>query len=1040
MNRSSTNRQQRGRLRFGQINLQGSMAATRELGAIAREKGLDMVLVQEQYNDAGEWMLQEGAEAKAGIFVVNHNLGVTVLRHLSSSHCLVVSVDTGGGPTVVVVSAYFQYSHDIGHHIEKMEYVIACLPGRQLLIGVDSNAHSQVWFCEERQCVGRGRDNDYRRSQMEEFIMGRDLLIHNVMGQPPTYCGPTGSSNIDLTLSTRGLQIGNWKVWEGVSISDHQLITFEIGDGVGNPATTGVLPTRFRSRGVDWSNFCSAIHARVGKLSSGSSASRYCEKLTSIITQTARDCIGVCHVGGNRGYEWWSSELDEMRRGVSRARRAWQRSKRTKRLDVDSRHNDLVGLRKKYKVAMKEAEMGYFRDIAGSGNDDPWGQAYREACGRRRPPPNVISGIELLGGTEHTEAVGETMTAMLAALFPDDNVETDSPYHRRVRLAAACAPPGDDAPMVEIGVLDKIVQSLPNTAPGADGITAKIVKHAWKVASREIYMMVQQCIEGGVFPEIWKEGTLAVLPKGNGKLLTDPKAYRPITLLPVLGKLLERVIIACAPGLRGGISSSQHGFTRGRSAVTAIAAINDIAEGSTEQYVQLILLDISGAFDNAWWPMVLVKAKQSGVAPNIYRILVEYFNNRRVKYKVGTTERWKKCTMGCPQGSVLGPTLWNLLLNDILLLPVPNGVHLVAYADDVTVVIEASSRADIERKAEDTLRAISDWGARNKLKFSASKTSTMTYKGRLKRPPTIRMDGASVTSVAMARALGVTLDGARSYLPHARNIGDRAAKCFGKVSRVSASSWGIRYGALRVLYSGTFVATVTYAAAVWSHRSSAFVVRRALLSAQRPALILLTKAFRSVSTAALPVLAGVLPADLEVLCAGRFAEEGVQLAPRERRKLRRDIRGEIVSLWQDRWTSSGDGRELYSFFPSIGERLKWTWVEPDHVTSQLLSGHGCFRRRLHNMSLQDTSMCPCGGDDEDRDHVLWSCPLYDEERGVLFEGVMRTVVGPISHADLVSTRECFAAFRTFAHSWYGKRREYERRGADMFAGRREVDG
>lgn len=267
--------------------------------------------------------------------------------------------------------------------------------------------------------------------------------------------------------------------------------------------------------------------------------------------------------------------------------------------------------------------------------------------------------------------------------------------------------------------------------------------------------------------------------------------------------------------------------------------------------------------------MILLKVKQCGAPPNIYRILVSYFSNRRVGFYVGSRVEWKSNTMGCPQGSVLGPTLWNLLLNDVLLLPKPEGVHLIAYADDVTVVIEASSRADIERKSGTVLSAISEWGIRNRLGFAPGKSLTMTYKGKFKRPPTIRMNDVPIKSVSQARVLGVTLDVTRSYSPHASLIGESASSCFGKMSRVSATRWGIRYPALRVLYSGTYVAVLCYAAAVWYRRYSNFVVRRTLLRTQRPALILLTKAYRSCSTAALPVLAGVLPADLEVLRAGR---------------------------------------------------------------------------------------------------------------------------------------------------------------------------
>lgn len=124
---------------------------------------------------------------------------------------------------------------------------------------------------------------------------------------------------------------------------------------------------------------------------------------------------------------------------------------------------------------------------------------------------------------------------------------------------------------------------------------------------------------------------------------------------------------------------------------------------------------------------------------------------------------WKSATMGCPQGSVLGPTLWNLLIDDTLRLPTPVGVTLVAYADDVTVVIEASSRATIERHAQSTLESVLAWGIRNRLSFSSSKSQTLTLKGKFKRPPTIRMSGAPVAHVAHARLLGLCIDEVSAY-------------------------------------------------------------------------------------------------------------------------------------------------------------------------------------------------------------------------------------------------------------------------------------
>ena len=283
-----------------------------------------------------------------------------------------------------------------------------------------------------------------------------------------------------------------------------------------------------------------------------------------------------------------------------------------------------------------------------------------------------------------------------------------------------------------------------------------------------------------------------------------------------------------------------------------------------------------------------------------------------------------------------------------------------------------------------------------------------------------------MTHVTHAKLLGVCIDETRSFVQHAQLSGNRATKCFGKVSRISASSWGVRYRALRILYVGTYVATVTYAAAVWWRRTTSYSVRSALLRTQRPALVLLTKAYRSVSTAALPVLAATLPADLEVLRAGRIAQECSELATSEERNSRKDcITREVIDQWQDRWSSSADGREMFAFFPRISGRMSYVWVEPEYVVSQILTGHGCFRCRLHNMRLSETAECFCGHERETRDHILWECKLYDEEREIMLADWWRVESGPVYHGELVASAEGYRRLRAFAHGWHRKRRDIE---------------
>lgn len=287
------------------------------------------------------------------------------------------------------------------------------------------------------------------------------------------------------------------------------------------------------------------------------------------------------------------------------------------------------------------------------------------------------------------------------------------------------------------------------------------------------------------------------------------------------------------------------------------------------------------------------------------------------------------------------------------------------------------------------------------------------------------MGGSKIRNVDHAVVLGVTLDARRSFVQHATDIVERAAGCFGKVSRITSTSGGLRYRALKVIYQGTFVATVTYAAAVWYRRVGVYPVRSALLRGQRTSLVLLTKAYRSVSTAALPVLAGVLPADLQVRLAGESSERVVGLAKIEAKAQKRSILDQIYDQWQERWDGSDDGRDLHRFFPSVKNRLKAKWVEPDHVTSQMLTGHGCFRGRLRDMALSPDGSCFCGVSDEYRDHVLWDCAIYSEERQTMLDGLEGVEAGTVCFEELVGTPANFRLFTGFAQSWYRRRRSLE---------------
>lgn len=176
---------------------------------------------------------------------------------------------------------------------------------------------------------------------------------------------------------------------------------------------------------------------------------------------------------------------------------------------------------------------------------------------------------------------------------------------------------------------------------------------------------------------------------------------------------------------------SQFGFTTGLSTENALTTAVYIVQQSNAKYVLGIFCDFKGAFDNLRWMPILEKLERIG-CPDL-PLWQSYFSNRRACI-VGEAETvWIDVSRGCPQGSICGPTIWNLMLDDLLNDLNCDGTRLVAYADDILLLVEGHSRLEIERKGTALLAKIVDWGARVGVELSQSKTAAMLLKGSSKK-------------------------------------------------------------------------------------------------------------------------------------------------------------------------------------------------------------------------------------------------------------------------------------------------------------------
>ncbi|KAG8248076.1 hypothetical protein J6590_108601 [Homalodisca vitripennis] len=237
-------------------------------------------------------------------------------------------------------------------------------------------------------------------------------------------------------------------------------------------------------------------------------------------------------------------------------------------------------------------------------------------------------------------------------------------------------------------------------------------------------------------------------------------------------------------------NAAQYGFTEGVGTVDALLDMRREVEESEEKYVVGLFLDISGAFDSAWWPEILRVLVRWRCPNNIYRLVRDYFRGRTVTLRAGNGEVSKSITKGCPQGSVVGPLFWNILFDGFLRLPFEEGISARAYADDGLLLVKSNTSPDLMGKATRALELITGWGEERKMTFSKEKTVMVLLKGKLvERFIRVNMGDVTIRCSNETKYLGVVVGSRMKFAGHYDQVIDKSMKAFGKLKGLAKKSW-----------------------------------------------------------------------------------------------------------------------------------------------------------------------------------------------------------------------------------------------------------
>ncbi|KYB24785.1 hypothetical protein TcasGA2_TC031590 [Tribolium castaneum] len=403
---------------------------------------------------------------------------------------------------------------------------------------------------------------------------------------------------------------------------------------------------------------------------------------------------------------------------------------------------------------------------------NPWGVVYKLASEKFKTR-GILQSFQTNEDDNITRDFRSTLEFLLTNLLPDDDPDINNVEQRITQsdYRTTTAEVGSDVVITDEEVNIFVSQIQNKKAPSLDNLKGKILKRLHPKITPLITRIYNACWNLNYFPTTWKKGNLVVLLKDPKASHSNIKNYRPITLLPEHGKILEKTVRKkLEEELSPLHSPRQFGFVKGRSTSDALHLLVSTIRDCQAKYVATIFFDIKGAFDNLWWPSLIKTLRNRGASSKLTAMIKSYLTDRVVQFTQGDVTVRKLCSKGCPQGSVLGPTLWNLIMDTLLDSEWPDFATPIAYADDLAVVVKSDLRSHLKLRLTQVIDKITDWATRNKLSVSETKTKFMIHKCPSRshhRDLDIRVYGSKISLVKTQLYLGIMLDSKLHFESHA---------------------------------------------------------------------------------------------------------------------------------------------------------------------------------------------------------------------------------------------------------------------------------
>lgn len=630
--------------------------------------------------------------------------------------------------------------------------------GCRFVVGGDFNAKHEYWG--SRNFCPRGR-------QLKICIDA--LSLRSISTGDPTYW-PTDSSKLPNLLDffvTKGVD-SLYTTVESIldGSSDHTPVVLTMSTTI----TLKEKPEALHNSQTDWDGFRDYIDREIClrvPLKTADDVDDACVYITNLIQVAAWS--NTPEVQNKTSSTVLPNEIKQKIAEKRRLRRIWQQTRHPHDRTLFNRA--IKELRKTLHEVNAAAMKNRLQNISSTGKGvySLWNATKSLNKSQKHSPP--LKTPCSWARTDSEKA--ETFAKHLATVFKPNETSTaehhvSSVLNEDLQLCLPIKPTSPRELIAEINQLN------PKKAPGFDLITPVVLKQLPRKCITFLTCLFNAILRCSYFPNVWKISQIIMLHK-SGKPIHEVSSYRPISLTPVLSKLWEKIFLHRLKKAMDEcdiIPTHQFGFRSSHSTVEQTHRVYEAARQSLErkEYCSAAFLDVQQAFDRVWHQGLLCKVKEK-LPHSFFSITKSYIEDRLFRVKQG--EQYSslyRIEAGVPQGSVLGPVLYNIFTCD---MPVCDEVVVATYADDMAYLASDKNPEVASAKLQKQLNVTHSWLNKWRIRVSSHKSNHITFTLNRSDCPAVKLGDENLPHSNTVKYLGFHLDRKLTWKEHIKHKRDQ---------------------------------------------------------------------------------------------------------------------------------------------------------------------------------------------------------------------------------------------------------------------------